>query len=104
MRERRSTRVSPRTAVTAAIEEVDHALAFGVVTNISEGGACICTDGIFPVGDSLLVQLSFRGEPQPVPVEGCVVWCGCEGDRSYRYGVQFLQPAGSRLKRLIRDC
>lgn len=104
MRERKSVRISPRTAVTAAIEELDRPLAFGIVANISESGACICTDGLFPVGDSVVVQLSFRGESQPMPLEGYIVWCGHDAEHTFRYGVQWIHVAGGRLRRLIRDC
>jgi hypothetical protein len=104
MQERSRARVSPRSAVTAAIEEVDRPLAFGIVANISDTGACICTDGMFPVGDSVVVQLSFRGEAQPMSVQGCIVWCGHDADHTFRYGVQWIQVAGGRLRRLIRDC
>jgi hypothetical protein len=104
MSERRGPRFTPRAAVTAAIEEFDRPLSFGVVSNISDGGACICTDGLFPVGDNVTVQLSFRGEEQPVPMEGYVVWCGTDPGPSFRYGLQWIRPAASRLQRLIRDC
>lgn len=110
MLERGAVRISPRTAVTAAIEDITESmkeragpLAFGVVANISEAGACIRTDGRFPVGETVLVQLSFRGEPQPLPVEGCVVWCG-DDDHSFRYGLRWLRRAAGRLERLIREC
>ena len=105
MRERNSERISPRSAVTAAIEELEHPRSFGVVANISEGGACIRTDGLFPVGEGVTVRLSFRGEEQPISVEGFVIWTGEDAaSGSYRLGLQWVQPAGSRLKRLIRDC
>ncbi|HET8647269.1 MAG TPA: PilZ domain-containing protein [Vicinamibacteria bacterium] len=103
MQERRAARVRPRAAITAAIEAFEH-FTFGVIDNISEGGACICTNRAFPVGETLTLQLSFRGEEQPVPLDCHVVWCGEDGDQSYRYGLQWLRPAGSRLRRLIRDC
>ena len=103
MQERKAARVRPRSAITAAIEEFDR-LAFGIVTNISEGGACICTDQAFPIGEALHVQLSFRGEEQPVPLDCYVIWCGHEPDDTYRYGLQWVYPAGSELRRLIRDC
>lgn len=104
MRDRNSERFSPRNAVTAAIEEMEHPRSFGVVANISEGGACIRTDGLFPVGENVTVRLSFRGEEQPISVEGCVIWTGEDAGPSYRIGLQWVQPAGSRLRRLIRDC
>jgi Tfp pilus assembly protein PilZ len=104
MGERRAARVRPRSAVTAAIEEFERAYAFGVVADISEGGVCICTDCVFPIGETLTVQLSFRGQEQPVPLECYVIWCGSDAGDTYRYGLQWVHPAGSQLRRLIRDC
>ena len=104
MQERKAVRVNPRTAVTAALEEFDRAFAFGVVANISEGGACICTDGVFPVGRTLTVQLSFRGAEQPLPLDCYVVWSGTDTGDTFRYGLQWVGPVGSELRRLIRDC
>lgn len=103
MHDRKAPRVRPRWAVTAAIGELDQ-LAFGVVANISEGGACICTDRVLRVGGPLVVQLSFNGQDEPVPLDCHVVWCGEAPGSTYRYGVQWVHPAGSQLRRLIRDC
>jgi len=102
--ERRDDRVRPRTPVTAAIEEFERAFAFGVVANISDGGACICTDRVFPIGETLTVQLSFAGQEKLVPLECYVIWCGSDAENTYRYGLQWVHPAGSQLRRLIRDC
>lgn len=104
MQERKAARVSPRSAITAAIEEFDSAYAFGVVANISEGGACICTDRAYPVGEPVVVQLSFRGQEQPLPVEAYVRWCGHDAGDTYRCGLQWIGAAGGQLRRLIRDC
>jgi hypothetical protein len=103
MQERKAARVRPRSAVTAAIEEFDR-FAFAIVADISEGGACICTDREFPIGESLHVQLSFTGVEQPVSLDCYVIWCGHQSDNTYRYGLQWVYPAGSDLRRLIRDC
>ena len=104
MQDRRAPRVRPRSAVTAAIEAFEDDFAFGVVANISDGGACICTDRILRVGGPVTVQLNFIGQDEPVPLECHVVWCGEAPGSVYRYGVQWVRPAGSQLRRLIRDC
>jgi hypothetical protein len=56
---RRQSRFQPTESVTVAFMEDETPLAFGVVKNISEGGACIITD--FPLlEDSWLnVRMSF---------------------------------------------
>ena len=103
MHERKTARVRPRSAVPAPIDEFDR-FAFGIVADISEGGACIYTDHEFPIGEALHVQLSFSGEEQPVPLDCYVIWCALQPDDTYRYGLQWVYPAGSELRRLIRDC
>ena len=101
---RRAVRVVPRRAITVAIDENGVPRAYGVVANISDGGACICTDRVFPIGETLTVQLSFAGQEKLVPLECYVIWCGSDAENTYRYGLQWVHPAGSQLRRLIRDC
>lgn len=104
MQDRRAPRVRPRSAVTAAIEGLDDSFAFGVVANISEGGACIHTDRTLHAGGPLTVQLSFSGQDQPLPLECRVVWWSEAPGSTYRYGLQWTHPAGTYLRKLIRDC
>jgi Tfp pilus assembly protein PilZ len=104
MIERGVRRVVPRLPVTLAVEQEGMARAFGVVANISEKGACLLTDGSFPVGTSLICALSFPREPQPFRASGRVVWAKPEPSRLVRCGVQFEPGPGlepSRLSRLI---
>jgi Tfp pilus assembly protein PilZ len=103
MPERKAPRVRPRSPVTAAIEEFDR-LAFAIVANISDGGACIYTDREFPIGEALHVRLSFSGGEQTVPLDCYVIWSAHQTDDTYHYGLQWVYPAGSDLRRLIRDC
>lgn len=105
MRERGAVRVVPKSAVTVAIDQ-GLALAYGVVANISEKGACIWTSGSFKPGENLLVRLSFPNEPQPVQLLGRVVWSGPgpQGKEALRYGIQWgesREVSPARLKTLI---
>jgi len=108
MRERGGVRVVPRRAVTVAIGEQGVSPAYGVVANISERGACVWTNGSFKPGDSLILQLSFPHEPQPIQLPGRVIWShpAPESRHGLRYGLQWgesqdVSPA--RLKGLISD-
>ena len=106
MQERVVVRVIPRNAVTVAIENHATPMAYGVVANISEKGACLWTNGAFAVGESLVLRLSFPHEPQPVQAAGRVVWEDPQRDQAgaMRLGLQWSHttgPAHLHLKELI---
>ena len=102
MRDRIAIRVVPRSAVTVAIEGQDGPDTYGVVANISDGGVCVWTDGAFQIGETLVLQLSFAREPQPLQAAGCIVWSERnpheEGAR--RYGLQWAHTSGPQHARL----
>ena len=106
MRERAAVRVIPRSAVTVAIENQGYPMAYGVVANISEVGACVWTNGAFAVGESLVLRLSFPRELQPLQAAGRVVWEDPKRDEkgAMRLGLQWSHatgPAHARLKEMI---
>jgi Tfp pilus assembly protein PilZ len=106
MRERTAVRVIPRSAVTVAIENQGYPMAYGVVANISDAGACVWTNGAFAVGESLVLRLSFPHESQPLQAAGRVVWEDPQRDErgAMRLGVQWshaIGPAHARLKQMI---
>jgi Tfp pilus assembly protein PilZ len=81
-------------------------MAYGVVANISEVGACVWTNGAFPVGESIVLRLSFPREPQPLQAAGRVVWEDARRDDSgaLRLGLAWSHttgPAHGRLRQLI---
>jgi Tfp pilus assembly protein PilZ len=102
MRER-AMRVVPHKAITVAIEVPQQGRAYGVVANISEGGACLLTDARVPLGESLQLELSLYREPQVVPVAVRVVWSSSNRDvGAVRYGLQWDESAqDDRLTSLI---
>jgi c-di-GMP-binding flagellar brake protein YcgR len=102
MRER-VVRIVPHEAITVAIENSGRGRSYGVVANISEGGACVLTDASFPVGESLQLELSFFREPQVVPATARIVWSSGNPEiGALRYGLQWLPASeGHRLKTLI---
>jgi Tfp pilus assembly protein PilZ len=109
MVDRAAVRVVPRNAVTVAIETQGLPLAHGVVANISDGGACVWTNGAFQVGENLVLRLSFPREPLPLQAAGRVVWeeTGRESrSGALRYGLQWSHSSGpqhQRLRLLIAD-
>jgi Tfp pilus assembly protein PilZ len=91
--------------VTVAFESQRNPTAYGVVANLSQGGACVWTDARLDVGQHLQLALSFAREAEPVPTQGRVVWANpLSNTRNRRCGVEWEagpEPAGVRLKRLI---
>jgi Tfp pilus assembly protein PilZ len=108
MFERSSVRVNPRTPVRVEIGRPGHPTALGVVANISDQGACVVTDGSFPIGESLVLHLVFAPDGQPFQAAGRVVWMRNGGDvpGAQRYGLQWAHRTGpqhSRLRELIGE-
>ena len=104
MKEKRATdRFKPVKAITICLESDAGLPAFGVVANISDGGACVLTDvggAGYSVGADVKLTLSFSPSYQSVLATGKLRWIQQE-----RCGVQFeLGPRmDDRLKSLIAD-
>jgi hypothetical protein len=98
MRER-ADRVVPQRAITVAIEGPPSGRSYGVIANISVGGACVLTDASLPLGRILELELSFFREPAIVSAAGRIVWIsGHYHVGALRYGLEW--DAGSRDARL----
>jgi hypothetical protein len=75
MPERLTARVVPARPITAAIAEEDpHSVVYGVLANLSEGGACLWTDGYLRVGMHVRLQISFAHPAEMLELTGFVVW------------------------------
>ena len=102
MRARGAVRVVPGTAVTVVVENQGIPLAYGVVANISDQGACLWTDGRFRVGEGVSLRLSFAREPQPFEASAHVVWgeAPAEGAYALRYGLRWDPTPEAHQRRL----
>jgi Tfp pilus assembly protein PilZ len=102
MRDRSAIRVTPRSAVTVAIEGQGGPLAYGVVANISEAGVCVWTDGAFQIGETLVLRLRFAQEPESLQAAGRIVWGERNRDEkgARRYGLQWAHTSGPQHDRL----
>jgi Tfp pilus assembly protein PilZ len=103
MRERRASRVIPKNPITVTIDVVGPRTAYGVVMNISEGGACIWTDGRFDVGHGLDLKLNLAQDTAPLDTHGVVVWGGPvrpSGEGTLRYGVKWTESSPATQQRL----
>jgi hypothetical protein len=101
MRQREAVRIVPTMPITVAFQDGGLPFAYGVVANISEGGACVWTDALLDPGASLSLRLSFPRGSQPMDAEGVVVWGGPRGAASgRRYGLQWRDRSPARMARL----
>ena len=82
-------RLAPRRSATAAVFQKDNRLAYGVLTNVSEHGACIITDSFLPAGARVELRLSFYERPDIFEAESRIVW--------NRRGSQALDSANNFL-------
>jgi hypothetical protein len=81
-------------------------LAYGVLTNVSERGACIVTDSRLSPGAEVDLKLSFYQEPGLIETSARIVWnrigSGREGNlRGLQlHGVQFVDTSDMERSRL----
>jgi hypothetical protein len=106
MRERANARFVPSRSVTVVFESRDNTRAYGVVANLSEGGACVWSDAHLKAGERVRIAVSFARASRPVPADAQVVWTG-PGSKpgASRYGVQWdpETPEAAHLRRLISE-
>jgi Tfp pilus assembly protein PilZ len=101
MLDRDSHRFVPSRSVTVAFESRQNPTAYGVVANLSQGGACVWTDAKVEAGQHLRLSLTFAREPIPVPIEGRVVWTGpITNTPGRRCGLEWEGPGGPDRDRL----
>jgi Tfp pilus assembly protein PilZ len=83
-------------------------VGYGVLTNVSEAGACIVTDGALELGSDLRVKLSFYDQPRLFETAARVVWsrqattpeAGLAGLRLH--GLRFTVTSTSERARLLQ--
>jgi hypothetical protein len=106
MRERANARFVPNRSVTVAFEGRDSTRAYGVVANISEGGACVWSDAHLTAGERVRLAVSFARAPLAVGADAQIVWTG-PGSKpgASRYGVRWdaEAPESESLRRLISE-
>jgi uncharacterized protein (TIGR02266 family) len=105
MQQRSTVRVIPRSPITVAIQTDGEPFAYGVVANISVGGACIWTDAGLEPGRKLTLRLSFPRGSQPMEAEGVVVWGEARSQGrsgALRCGLQFLDRSADPQGRLAK--
>jgi hypothetical protein len=101
--ERRSKRILPKDSVTVALVDKDYPVAYGVVKDISESGACIITDSPLDKDRDVTLKMSFY-RSEMLAAGGRVVWAGsAETSGSFkgtRHGVEFTALSTAERKHL----
>lgn len=94
-------RFVPEKSVTVAFVDKEFPVAYGVVKNISETGACIITDSILSERRPFKVRMSFFLD-EMLEAEARLVWSNVVDHDLHEthYGVQFTDASGSMKERL----
>ncbi len=67
-------RLVPKNAITVSIYNRELGHAYGLITNLSEQGACIDTGAHFEPGTTVLLQIRFNSDTDPFVIEAEIVW------------------------------
>jgi hypothetical protein len=98
-------RIVPQSPITVAVEDGSGCtVAYGVIANLSESGACLWTDGPLEPGATLSLRVSFAHPPEVHEVDAVVVWAdNVEGGveaAARRFGVQWQDASSSCVLRI----
>jgi len=103
---RQRERIVPPEPITVAIED-DHGLplAYGVIANVSEAGACVWTDGRLDPGARLALRVSFPRPSEVHDVAAVVVWADQDlgpdgGGLGRRYGLRWHDASSACVHRV----
>lgn len=101
---RRAGRFIPSSSVTVALLEENLPIAYGVVRDISESGACIMTDTVLSPGRSFQFRMSFFGG-EILEAVARVVWHETgkptePGSDGVPHGIEFVDIHGAHRDNL----
>ena len=105
---RRTGRAVPSTSVTVALLEDNVPVAYGVVRDLSEIGACIMTDAVLKPGSSFQFRMSFFGG-EVLEATARIIWSetarpGAPPSAEIPHGLEFIDIGDSHrvtLKRIL---
>jgi len=104
MSERVTARIVPARPITVAIAEDDgRPIVYGVLANVSDGGACLWTSGFLRVGMHLHLRISFAHPAEMHEATGQVVWgqmCRATAGETRKYGLEWRGTAVQSRARL----
>lgn len=105
---RRTGRAVPNTSVTVALLEENVPVAYGVVRDLSEIGACIMTDAVLKPGSTFQFRMSFFGG-EVLEATARIIWSetprpGAPRSTEIPHGLEFTEIGESQrvnLKRIL---
>lgn len=100
---RRAGRFLPSRSVTVALLEENLPIAYGVVKDLSEAGACIMTNAVLRPGKSYQFRMSFF-EGEVLEAQAKIVWneTAATGRAEVPHGLEFTDMHGPHLEQLRR--
>ena len=106
---RNFARVRPRSVVSLAMYQGERIPpAYGIVSDISETGACIHSDRVHYRGQKLQLRIQFAAQPELFETQGRVRWIkpALAGENGVRggalAGVEFHLPSMASMSKLRR--
>jgi hypothetical protein len=99
-------RFVPLETISAALLEDDRVVAHGIVSNISERGACLITNTPLEPGRTVKIQLRTKGRTELFDAEARVVWSGEGLDPASeivggRIGATFINVSQSKRETMV---
>ena len=101
---RQFPRLVPQNSIPVSIHEGQHGQAFGLITNVSEGGASFAAGVAYLAGSKILLRICFDRHAEPFVTEARVAWSRKEEGKTgkgFVHGVRFsiLEEEQARLLR-----
>ncbi len=95
-------RLIPTGSVMVSIYGPDGHQAYGVISNISEGGAQCVAGVLFESGSRVLLRIGFDPE-EPFSAQGEVVWCRDDSDAKHKSFVPGAPATATGLDTMMTD-
>lgn len=97
---RQFPRLVPLNSIPVSIHDGEHGQMFGLVTNLSEGGASFASGVAYAAGSKILLRISFDRDAEPFVTEGTVAWSREEEgkNKGFVHGVKFSILEEAQIK------
>jgi len=99
---RQFPRLVPQNSIPVSIHDGQHGQTFGLITNLSEGGASFASGVTYPSGAKILLRIRFDSDAEPFVTEGTVAWSREEEGKKkgFVHGVKFSILEEEQVKQL----
>ena len=99
---RQFPRLVPQNSIPVSIHDGEHGQTFGLITNVSEGGASFASGVAYSPGAKILLRISFDRDAEPFVTEAAVAWSREEdgNKKGFVHGVKFSILEEEQIKQL----